>query len=435
MTGNAPSAGPVSDVAGIGFGPANLAVAIALVELQQDHALQANPTMTFLEKQPRFGWHRGMLIQDATMQVSFLKDLALMRNPCSRYTFICYLHSKGRLADFINTKSMYPLRVEYNDYLEWAANHFEPLVSYNYEVVEILPVVEDGVVEYLDVTGRRADGGGDTIVRRARNVVLGEGLVPHLPAGVHESPRMWHTARLVERLDGFARDESWRFAVVGSGQSAAEALDYLHRTFPRAEVSAIFARYGYSVADDNPFANGIFDPQAVDEFFVASDEVKQMLLDYHGNTNYSVVDLDLAQELYRRTYQEGVLGRRRLTFFNISVVRGIEEHDDGVVLDVEFLPTGAVESLVFDAVVYATGYRPADPLQLLTQISSECQRDAAGRLALDRDYRVNTSAAIRCGIYLHGAGAEHSHGLSAGLLSNIAVRAGEIALSIIGRTV
>lgn len=37
-----------------------------------------------------------MLIDDATMQVSFLKDLVTLRNPASEFSFLCYLQSKGR---------------------------------------------------------------------------------------------------------------------------------------------------------------------------------------------------------------------------------------------------------------------------------------------------------------------------------------------------
>jgi L-ornithine N5-oxygenase len=39
---------------------------------------------------------------------------------------------------------------------------------------------------------------------------------------------------------------------------------------------------------------------------------------------------------------------------------------------------------------------------------------------------------MRCGIYLQG-GTEHTHGLTSSLLSNIAIRTGEIADSIIAR--
>jgi L-ornithine N5-oxygenase len=55
------------------------------------------------------------------MQVTFLKDLATIRNPTSRFSFLAYLRERGRLLDFINHKSLFPSRVEVHDYLEWAA--------------------------------------------------------------------------------------------------------------------------------------------------------------------------------------------------------------------------------------------------------------------------------------------------------------------------
>ncbi|MFB7510754.1 SidA/IucD/PvdA family monooxygenase, partial [Streptomyces broussonetiae] len=100
----------VYDIVGVGFGPANLALAIAIEEHNETVAPDQRLTAAFLEKQPSFGWHRGMLIEGATMQVSFLKDLATMRNPNSRFSFVSYLHDKGRLVDFINHKVLYPTR-------------------------------------------------------------------------------------------------------------------------------------------------------------------------------------------------------------------------------------------------------------------------------------------------------------------------------------
>jgi L-ornithine N5-oxygenase len=51
---------------------------------------------------------------------------------------------------------------------------------------------------------------------------------------------------------------------------------------------------------------------------------------------------------------------------------------------------------------------------------------------LQRDYRVVAEPELECGIYLQG-GTEHTHGLSSSLLSNSAVRAGEILESIVRR--
>ncbi|NUU24076.1 MAG: lysine N(6)-hydroxylase/L-ornithine N(5)-oxygenase family protein [Streptomycetaceae bacterium] len=381
----------------------------------------------FLEKQRQFGWHRGMLVDGATMQVSFLKDLVTLRNPTSDFSFVSYLHAAGRLVEFVNHKAFFPLRAEFHGYLEWAAARVAEAVRYGAEVTAVTPVVTDGQIVAFDVVAR--SGAGTEHTRRARNVVFAPGLTPHLPDGVATSERIWHNSELVPRVAAADPAEVRTAVVVGSGQSAAESADYLHRRFPDAEVHAVFSRYGYAPADDSPFANRIFDPDAVDDYFDAPEDVKDMLTAYHRNTNYSVVDGDLIADLYRTVYEERVLGRERLRIRHASRITGLDDGPRRVRLDVEYLPTGKTETLDADVVVYATGYRPADALALLGDTADACLRDTAGRPRLGRDYRVATAPHVAAGVYLQG-GTEHTHGLSSTLLSNIAVRAGEILDSV-----
>ncbi|GHB35603.1 lysine/ornithine N-monooxygenase [Streptomyces umbrinus] len=421
----------VHDLIGIGFGPSNVAMAIALGEHNARAGEQEAITAHFFEQQPCFGWHRGMLIDDATMQVSFLKDLVTLRNPASEFSFLCYLKSKGRLIDFINHKNLFPLRVEFHDYLEWAAGQVEDAVSYGHEVVGVAPVVRDGVVEHLEVTVRSAEG---LAVHRARNLVLGTGMRPLMPEGVETGDRVWHNSELLAKVDQLEGTSPSRFIVVGAGQSAAENVAYLHRRFPEAEVCAVFSRYGYSPADDSSFANRIFDPAAVDEYFAAPENVKRRLMDYHGNTNYSVVDIDLIEDLYRQTYQEKVLGTERLRFLNVSRLTDVEETAGTARATVTSLVTGEETVLDADVVVFATGYSPADPLGLLGEVADHCLRDDEGRVRVERDYRIVTDPELRCGIYLQG-GTEHTHGITSSLLSNTATRVGEILDSLLARGV
>ncbi|MGW1773286.1 lysine N(6)-hydroxylase/L-ornithine N(5)-oxygenase family protein [Streptomyces sp. NPDC002104] len=426
LPGDAPL---IHDLIGIGFGPSNVAMAIALSEHNVRVGRQEAVTAHFFEQQPRFGWHRGMLIDDATMQVSFMKDLVTLRNPTSEYSFLCYLQEKGRLIDFVNHKNLFPLRVEFHDYLEWAAAKVDDMVSYGHQVVSVEPVMRDGVVEYLDVTARSGD---EVVVHRARNLVISTGLRPVMPEGVERTEHVWHNTDLLKKIDGLEGGEPTRFVVVGAGQSAAENVAYLHRRFPQAEVCAVFSRYGYSPADDSSFANRIFDPQAVDEYFTAPEDVKQRLMGYHGNTNYSVVDIDLIDDLYRQSYQEKVLGTERLRFLNVSRLTGVEETADGVRATVKSLVTGEESVLDADVVVCATGYQQADGLGLLGEVADRCHRDERGRVRVERDYRVATDLELACGIYLQG-GTEHTHGITSSLLSNTAVRVGEILDSILDR--
>ncbi|TNY37532.1 lysine N(6)-hydroxylase/L-ornithine N(5)-oxygenase family protein [Thermomonospora catenispora] len=426
-----PTNGPadrVHDLAGIGFGPSNLALAVALREHNATAAEGDRLDAVFFEKQPAFGWHRGMLIDGATMQVSFLKDLATMRNPASEFTFLQYLKARGRLVDFINHKTLFPTRMEFHDYLEWAAGHFTDQVHYGAEVVTVRPVPGDGPVEALEIVVRHAGRSDELVAHRARNVVIATGLEPVLPPGVTAGERVWHSHELLHRIDRL--HEPRRLLVVGAGQSGAEVTEYLHRRFPSAEICAVFTKYGYTPADDSPFANRIFDPEAVDHFYTAPEDVKRMLLDYHRSTNYSVVDLELIDELYRRVYQEKVTGERRLRILNASRIAELRTDSAGVRAVVEFLPTGERTVLEADAVVYATGYRIGDPTALLGEVAEHCLRLPDGGLRVERDYRIATTERVRCGIYLQGP-TEHTHGLTATLLSTTALRVGEIIESIV----
>ncbi|MBB4905108.1 lysine N(6)-hydroxylase/L-ornithine N(5)-oxygenase family protein [Actinophytocola algeriensis] len=409
---------PVHDVVGIGFGPANLALAIAVEEHNAAARSSDRVDAVFLERQPEFRWHRGMLIDGTVMQVSFLKDLATMRNPASAFGFVSYLHHRGRLVDFINHKTLFPTRVEFHDYLTWAAEKMRHAVRYGQEVVAVR-----SAGNHLEVDTR--DG---TV--RARNVVFGVGLSPVLPAGVERSGRVWHSSELLHRAPDLA--DPRRLVVVGAGQSAAECTDYLHSTFPDAEVCSVFTRYGYSPADDSPFANRIFDPGAVGEFFHAEDDVKARLMDYHRNTNYAVVDLELIEELYRKEYQEKVTGRPRLRMLGATAVTGVAETAGHVAVRVRSLLDGTPRVLTADAVVFATGYEPADIRPLLGDLDRHCVRDERGLPVVARDYRMRTDAAVHCGLYLQG-GTEHSHGITSSLLSNVAVRGGEILSSVLHR--
>ncbi|WP_320781830.1 lysine N(6)-hydroxylase/L-ornithine N(5)-oxygenase family protein [Streptomyces sp. CRN 30] len=424
----------VYDVLGIGFGPANLALAIALHEQGATARPGAGFRAGFLERQPRFGWHRGMLIDDATMQVSFLKDLVTMRDPTSDFSFLCYLRERGRLTDFLNQKTLFPLRVEFHDYFEWAAARLGHLVAYGSEVVSVRPVTEDGEIRWFDVVSRDPAAPSGRTVRRTRALCVATGLEPRLPAGASLSDTVWHSSELLPRVDELVRSGRpvRRAVVLGAGQSAAEAVDYLHRRLPEAEICSVFAKYGYTPADDSPFANRIFDPEAVDVFYGAPAEVKQSLFDYHRSTNYSVVDMELIESLSRTMYQEQVQGRQRLRMLNVSRIREVETRADDVRVTVEFLPTGERELLPADVLVYATGYRPQSIGENLGEIGKLCLRDDEDALRVGRDHRVETAPNVTADVYLQG-GTEHSHGITSTLLSTTAVRAGEISSALLAR--
>ncbi|WP_431042201.1 lysine N(6)-hydroxylase/L-ornithine N(5)-oxygenase family protein [Streptomyces sp. P1-3] len=422
----------IYDVVGIGFGPSNMSLAVALEEHQAN--VPARPiTAAFFERQPAFGWHRNMLLPSTTMQISFLKDLATFRNPMSRFSFVSYLHESGRLAQFVNNQDFFPTRQEFHQYLEWAEASLADKVTYSSEVTAIRLPAEagPGAPEYVQVEVRSAAGAGTRVVN-ARNVAISTGLVPRMPDGIPSDERVWHSSEFLEKYNRMDPDQLKSVAVVGAGQSAAEITRFLYDMLPHAQVSAIIPSYGYSVADDTPFANQVFDPSAVDDYYFGTERTREAFWRYHKNTNYSVVDDEVIRDLHRRSYEEEVRNNKRLHFLNLTRVDEVKRAGSDTRVVLHSLLDSEPQELDVDALVFATGYDTMEPTKLLGDLDRYCLRDEAGRHRVERDYRLVTTSDLPVGIYLQG-GTEHTHGLSSSLLSNIAVRSGEVADSIISR--
>ncbi|WP_432511455.1 lysine N(6)-hydroxylase/L-ornithine N(5)-oxygenase family protein [Kineococcus sp. SYSU DK001] len=404
------------DVAGVGFGPANLALAIALRELPD------RPRVTFFEAQDAPDWHSGMLLPDASLQISFLKDLVTFRNPTSEFSFVAFLHQRGRLADFVNRGSAEPLRVEFAAYLRWAAAAFTDVVRYGSRVERLTPVrAADGAVDAFEVTVTSADG---IATVRARDVVVAAGLQPRLPAGVEPGPRWWHSADHLHRV-GELRDPR-RLAVVGTGQSAVEVALDLSDRFPAAVVHLVSSQFGIAPSYQGPLVNQIFDPATVDLLHAAPDDVRARVDRLHRNANNGVASTEVITEFFDRVYRDRWLGRERLVLHRVSRVVSLGDGPVAARLTVRGDLDGRVEALDVDAVVFGTGYEPLDTTRLLGPDADLLRRDDAGRPLVTRDHRAELTAPGRARLVLVGQ-SDHLHGMTSPLLSTVAVRAGEIA--------
>lgn len=410
------AAARVHDLIGVGFGPSNLALATAVHE--RNAAADAGIDAVFLEAKPRFGWHPGMLLPGSTMQISFAKDLATLRDPRSEFTFLNYLHERGRIVDFVNLQTFFPSRREFADYLRWAAERVAVEVRYRTRVVGV-----DCTGAVAAVTCHGPEGFSTVY---GKNVVLAPGLVPKLPEGVRPSERVFHNHDLLNELARVPSRPQGRFAVVGAGQSAGEVLRYLHDTYPEAEVHSIISRFGFSPSDDSPYANRVFDPDTVDRWYGADEPERRRMMAYHRGTNYSAVDGELIGELYRREYEEKVAGPRRQFVHNAAEIDSLTEVSDGVRLELTDRMARRNWSLTVDAVVFATGFGSFDVTDFLEVGAGQPVPSAA---QVGRDYRLRLPGGVACGVYLNG-GVEETHGLSSSLLSVVAVRAGEILDSI-----
>lgn len=416
---------PVFDVIGIGFGPSNLALAIALDAVARQG--MSAPTAHFIEKQEGFCWHRGMLLPDSDMQVSFLKDLVTLRDPTSRFTFTNYLHRKGRLEAFINQRSFFPSRIEFNDYLAWAAAQFDAACSYGEEVVAIDLDSGIGSDDLLRITSH--DPSGRMITRRARDVVIALGGSPSIPSvftALRGDSRLTHSSRYLDNIAPLEarRSAARRLAVIGGGQSAAEIALDLHGRFPEARIDLIFRGQALKPADDTPFVNEIFNADFIDFVFAQAAERRHDLLQEFRSTNYAVVDSALIERLYSILYQQTVTGRPHLALCPRREVGAALPSPEGIVLDIRNLITGVSESTCYDAVVLATGYERNLRHAMLAGLEAHVEE-----FAVQRDYRLRMRPGFRPRIFVQGA-SENSHGLSDTLLSVLATRAWEIAAAL-----
>lgn len=247
------SSNEIFDMICVGFGPASLAIAIAL----HDYNKMSSSKVLFLENRPRFSWHSGMQIPSSKMQISFLKDLATPRNPRSKFTFINYLFTKGRLNQFINLSTHLPSRIEYEDYLRWCASYFEAegLVRYSMMVQSVCAGSTSAEGKVMDWEISALDINGCEVLKRARNVVIAVGGKPKLPSQLLGLKNVAHSSQFTNSIKNIQDQETrtkLRFAVIGSGQSAAEIFNDLWTTFPESEIKMIMKGASLRPTDDSP---------------------------------------------------------------------------------------------------------------------------------------------------------------------------------------
>ncbi|KEF63754.1 L-ornithine N5-oxygenase [Exophiala aquamarina CBS 119918] len=444
----APALHEVHDLVGVGFGPASLAIAVALsdgLEAQESVGHGFNtPKVRFLERQNGFKWHAGMLLPGAKMQISFLKDLATLRDPCSHFTFLNYLKEHGRLVQFTNLATFLPSRLEFDDYLQWAATHFNDVVEYGQQVQSIHPrkLGNSGKYDCFEVVSRDLSTGESTTIL-SRNVVVAVGGQPARPAifpTYHE--RILHSSEYNIRIERILPDKekAYSIAIMGGGQSGAEVFNNLHERYPNATTRLIFRDSALRPSDDSPFVNEVFNPEAVDTFFEQPQDFRSKNLAKNKATNYSVVRLELIEKIYDDLYLQSIHSPdRREWQHQILPLREISDFSDNGkqltlnVTNLDPLSGNTTETMSFDALILATGYRRDAHNELL----KDCQLINGNRSGIwepGRDYSLNLDDLLvedGAGLWLQGCN-EATHGLSDSLLSILSTRSGELVDSIFG---
>ncbi|KAJ9204032.1 hypothetical protein DTO271D3_3773 [Paecilomyces variotii] len=448
---NSAADGELYDLLCVGFGPASLSIAIALHDALDPKAAQSasgwQPKVCFLEKQRQFAWHPGMLLPGSRMQISFLKDLATFRNPRSHFTFLNYLHQKGRLVSFANLGTFLPARLEFEDYMKWCASHFSDLVAYGEEVIGVVPEKADPrspVIDSFAVFSKNT-ATGIVSARRARNVVIAAGGRPKIPAPFPQDYRVLHSSAYCTTIPKLLTDPraAYNVAVVGSGQSAAEIFHDLQVRYPNCRTTLIMRDTALRPSDDSPFVNEIFDPERVDTFYSQPADERKRALATDKATNYSVVRLELIEQIYHDMYTQKVQNPNEKEWqHRILPSRQITKVDNAnpqgrIRIHVESAKKNAspedTEILEVDALMVATGYLRNAHEGLLEKVQ-QLRPAGQNEWKVGRNYGVEldrSKVSRQAGIWLQGCN-ENTHGLSDSLLSVLASRGGEMVSSIFG---
>ena len=400
------------DAVGVGVGPFNLSLAALLAPTGHNGR--------FFERSADFQWHPGLLFPEATLQVSYLKDLVTLVDPTSPYSFLAFLRANKRLYRFINRTESRVSRQEFNQYLQWVAGRL-PNVEFGAEVLGVRLDDEDFSVQL------------DHRTLRTRNIVLGTGLVPIIPSWsrpflgnevFHSNDYLRHPVDATGRV----------VAVVGGGQSGAEVvwhllLDIAHLP---AQLVWISHRPNFLPLDESPFTNELFNPAYSDYFFGLTQEQRDVLLAEQKLASDGISP-GLLQRIYDRLYELEFLEAvgRPVRLLPAHEVVGMQHGSAGCDLALRER-WGAQRTVRADIVVLGTGYSYALP-EAMESLADRISWDRDG-LPVRADFSVEWDGPPKLRIYAQDA-ARHMRGVADPNLSLMAWRSAIIANSLLGRQV
>lgn len=406
------------DVIAIGCGPFNLGLAALASGVDE-------VDLAVLDGRPEFTWHRGLMFDDAMLQVSFLADLVSLVEPAHPLSFLSYLRDNDRLYQFYVREQFHPTRREYEAYLRWCAGQLDSLHFGS----QVTGVEWDGEVFWLT-----AQRGEQTVQYQARHLVLGVGTEPAVPPALTDLPpeRLVRSADYLYRRDDVLR--AGRVAVVGSGQSGAECfLDLLRENVTGGPGLDWLTRTpSFAPLDYSKLVLEMTTPSYVDYFHALAEPqrdrlVKEQWRHYKGISSDT---LDAIHDLlYRRDVEAPSAAPVELQCG--VAVEAATELADGVELTLRHTDSGRTFQRRCDVVVAATGYRNR-PLPFLAALEPLIHRDAADRWKLNRDHSVETDDVLSGRLFVANADL-HSHGVAAPDLGIGAVRNATILNAVAGR--
>ncbi|MBR7834772.1 SidA/IucD/PvdA family monooxygenase [Actinospica durhamensis] len=417
------------DLVGVGLGPFNLSLA-ALADPVPGLAC------LFLDENPGFSWHPGMMVPGATLQVPFLADLVSLVDPTSRHGYLAWLREQDRLFGFYFGEAWHVPRPEYEAYCRDVAARLGSC-RFGCRVTAVrqarLADGRDGFVVCYDAE----DGAPRTVL--AANVVLGLGTEPVVPGALRElcgdgGALIVHSAHYLHRADWIQAAQD--VTVLGSGQSGAEIVLDLLRGWhgPGRRLRWLTRSSAFEPMEYSKIGLEHFTPDYTDYFHALPEAARDQLLAGQGRLYKAVSDTTLAEirsELDRLTHPHGPDSTGVTLLPGVEVVGGrVRGGGTGLELDFAHARSQSACTVTTERLVLATGYAPR-PQALLAPMQALVLRDSRGRPVIGRDHRIALTG-TDAGLYVQN-GELHTHGVGTPDLGLGAYRAAAILNAVAGR--
>jgi L-ornithine N5-oxygenase len=408
------------DVIMIGAGPANLSLAAMLEDTSPAIAARS----VILEASDTIAWQPGLIFPGALSQVNYAKDLATMRDPKSRFTFLNYLHATEQIDDFINMGSALPLREEVSRYHTWVSEQLLNVrLERGHRVAKVMPI-RNGA----KIIGWRVETTAGLSVT-ARHIVFGIGREPRIPRELKGLPddRIIHSTNFSHRIEQLDTSTIRSIAIIGGAQSAAEMTLEAGRRFPEAKRTMIMRSIGLVGYETSKFTNEYFYHSFINCFNALQEEDRATVLREMHTANYAGLAPHTIEALYAQRYQQRLDGRSELELRPLTSIRhSMVDHDGSVIMRLDSKLSGPSEAR-FDLVLLGTGF--CEDMPSLIQETAL----AAGieDIRIDRFYRLGLGAqgsdVAMC--FVQGVN-ESTHGIADTLLSVQGLRSLEIGTLI-----
>lgn len=410
----------ILDLIGIGIGPFNLGLASLLDPIDTVKS-------RFFDSKEAFVWHEGLLLEDCHLQVPFMADLVTMVDPTNPYSFLNYLCAHGRMYQFYFYERFQIPRTEYSRYCQWVANKLRS-VQFGAEVIDVEEMDSMFCVTVRDTRTHALSS------HFARNLVLGVGTTPSVPAGMASllnSENFVHSAQYRFARDALKSKAS--ITVVGNGQSAAECfLDLLRDQNNHGYTLNWLTRSsGFFPMEYSKLGLEHFSPDYTEHFFHLPQATRQTILSTQGNW-YKGISLTTIADIYDCLYVRSVEGGSAKPILQSrSELQNAEHCGLGWNLSFRHVELNECFQVNTDAVVLGSGYRYGFP-SCMSRLADLIDFDELGKPVVQRGYTLQSRFKGSGQVFVQNA-EMHTHGISAPDLGLGPYRNATIVNSLLGK--